>query len=70
MSQRSGPLLNQSTVDKKIKLRINTNRNDQFMFAANPQITISELADQLKGSVMEFIRDKEHAYYDSKVSVQ
>jgi hypothetical protein len=70
MSQRPGLPLNQPAGEKKIKLRINTNRGDKFMFAANPQITISELAEQLKMSMVEFIRDKEHTYYDSKVSVR
>jgi hypothetical protein len=61
------PTFQPAHIGKNIRLPINNNHDNWFMFAAILQIVVSEPAEQLKVWALEFTGDKNHNFYDVKL---
>lgn len=58
-----------SASEGKVRLRIRTDRNDRFLLVANSEITIDELANEIKAALEGFSADEGHKYYDPSLRI-
>jgi len=55
---------------RKIKLLVKTDISIQFLYAASPDITISELQQELGEAIQKFTRDPDSSFYKPELHIR